>query len=85
VLGYHVHRQLAGQLKASNRGLKHFRYSVLRSVECPAVLVEAGFLSHDSEARKIATGTYRQQIAAAIAAGVKAYAETIARLKPARG
>lgn len=81
VLGYQLQRQLVGRLEAADRGLKRFRYRVLTTVQCPAVLVEAGFLSHGAEGRKVASGTYRQQIAAAIAAGVKQYAAVLARAR----
>jgi N-acetylmuramoyl-L-alanine amidase len=74
VLGYQMHRALLAGLKSTDRGLKRFRYSVLRSVECPAVLVEAAFLSNDFEARKVASAAYRQRLAAAIASGVRQYA-----------
>lgn len=79
LLGYHVHRQMVQALGLPDRGLKRFRYSVLRSATCPAVLVEAAFLSNDAEARKVATPAYRQKIAASIAAGVKSLATTLNR------
>lgn len=81
LLGYQVHRELVKALGAPDRGLKRFRYSVLRSVPCPAVLVEAGFLSNDGEARKIASASYRQRIADAVAAGVRTHAKTVAPAK----
>jgi N-acetylmuramoyl-L-alanine amidase len=85
LLGYQVHRHLIGELKPVDRGLKHFRYSVLRTAECPAVLVEAAFLSNPAEGRKVATAAYRQQIAAAIASGIKAHAEMLDRLRSGKG
>ena len=75
VLGYQLHRAVVQGTGAHDRGLKRFRYSVLRSVECPAVLVEAGFLSNDREGRKIASAAYRQTIAESIATGIKAHRE----------
>lgn len=79
VLGYHLHRSLVNQLKTSDRGLKRGRLAVLRLSTCPAVLVEAGFVTNTAEARKIATAAYRQQIAEAVAAGVKQYAAAVER------
>ncbi len=79
LLGYHVHRQMVQALRLPDRGLKRFRYSVLRSADCPAVLVEAAFLSNDAEGRKVATPAYRQKIAASIAAGVKSLSATLDR------
>lgn len=73
LLAYTLHRELLGGLKASDRGLKRGRLALLRLASCPAVLIEAGFLSNEAEARKIATPAYRQKIAAAIAEGVRVY------------
>lgn len=77
LLAYNIHRELLGGLKASDRGLKRGRLAVLRFASCPAVLVEAGFLSNDAEARKIATPAYRQKIAESIAEGVRVYANLV--------
>ena len=79
LLGYHVHRHMVQALGLPDRGLKRFRYSVLRTADCPAVLVEAAFLSNDAEGRKVATPAYRQKIAASIAAGVKSLSTTLDR------
>ena len=73
VLGYAVHRHLLAGLGAPDRGLKRARFAVLKFVSCPAVLIEAGFLSNDSEARRIGSAAYRDDLAQAIAAGVRAY------------
>lgn len=81
VLGYQLHRELLSSLKVPDRGLKRGRYAVLRLARCPAVLIEAGFLSHDGEARRISTPQYRQEIAAAISAGVRHYASTLAAVR----
>lgn len=78
VLGYQIHRSLLDKLGTADRGLKRARFAVLRLATCPAVLVEAGYLSNDDEARKIATERYRADIAEAVANGVKAYAAALA-------
>lgn len=83
LLGYHLHRQLVTELKASDRGYKRYRLAVLRTLVCPGVLVEAAYLSNDAEARRVATPEFRQQIAEAMAEGVGNYAATLAVLRPA--
>ena len=81
LLGYHVQRSLLAELKTFDRGLKRGRLAVLRLATCPAVLVEAGYLSNDVETKKIATSAYRQQIAESIADGIMAYAAALANAR----
>lgn len=73
VLSAALHRRLLEQLGTTDRGLKRARFAVLREIKCPAVLVEAGFLSNPAEARKVGTPAYRQDIAEAIGDGVGDY------------
>lgn len=84
LLGYFVHRQLLRDLGVPDRGLKRARWAVLRQVECPAILIESGYLSSDAEARKIATPAYRQNIAEAMAGGVAAYANALEGIRRQR-
>ena len=77
LLAHLVHAQVLGSLQTVDRGQKYGHLRVLRALNCPGVLVESGFLSHDAEARKIATPEYRQQIATALADGIKDYAAAI--------
>lgn len=83
VLGYHLHRALLAGLKTSDRGYKRARYAVLRLVKCPAGYIEAAYLSNDTEAARVGTPAFRQQIAEAIAEGVQAYSATLAGLHAA--
>lgn len=81
VLGYKVHRAVVEGLDAPDRGFKRYRYYVLRMSRCPAVLVEAAFLSNDAEGRKVKTSFYRARIAQAISDGIKAYASIVDRYR----
>ena len=82
LLGYSLHRQLVTDLKASDRGYKRYRLAVLRTLACPGVLVEAAYLSNDTEARRVATPEFRQQIAESLAEGIAHYTATLAALRP---
>jgi N-acetylmuramoyl-L-alanine amidase len=81
LLAHSLQRQLVSSLKTTDRGQKTSHLGVLRGLDCPGVLVESAFLSNPSEARKVATAEFRDQIAAAIAAGIDSYAKTIKGLR----
>jgi N-acetylmuramoyl-L-alanine amidase len=85
VLGFHLHRALLAGLKTSDRGFKRGRLRVLCFAECPAALLEAAYLSNDTEAARLGTPEFRQQIAEAIATGVQDYSGALAALRPASG
>jgi N-acetylmuramoyl-L-alanine amidase len=54
----------------NNRGVKTARFHVLRNNSRPAVLVELGFLSSTSDARRIRSSSYRQKLADAVVRGI---------------
>lgn len=81
-LAHSVHRHLVRGLSSEDRGQKMAHFAVLRRLNCPGILVEAGFLSNDGEARKISTAEHRQRIAEAIALGVQEYAGLVGPAKP---
>jgi N-acetylmuramoyl-L-alanine amidase len=78
---YHMQRALLGDLKLADRGMKHHKFAVLRLAPCPSLLVEGGFLSHDAEAKLIATPAFRQKLAQSIANGITAYADALPKTK----
>ena len=79
LLAYHIQRSLRTALGVEDRGVRRARFAVLREASVPAVLVEAGFLSHPSERKKIITPDYRKQIASAVADGIMAYRKSVER------
>ena len=84
-LGYSIHRRLPGRCGEADRGLRRARYQVLRQAGCPAVLVEVGFLSNAVEARLLASGWFRDQLARAVADGVLDYSRHPATAPSAGG
>lgn len=55
-----------------DRGVRHVRYiEVLRNQNCPAVLIENGYLSNPAEAKLIESADYRQKLAEAFANALK--------------
>lgn len=81
LLGYYVQNELVGDLKTVDRGLKRARWPVLETLDCPGLLIEAGFVTNSVEGRKLRTAAYRQQVAQAIADGITRYQKTINRLR----
>lgn len=74
MLGYFIHASVNTARGDADRGFRHARFQVLRRAPCPAVLVECGFLSNAAENISLASPRYRQRLACAIAAGIKAFA-----------
>lgn len=67
-----LHRAVLRATGQTDRGLRRARFlSVLRGQQCPAVLLEGGYLSHPKEARRIADWQFRQKLAEAIAQVLK--------------
>jgi N-acetylmuramoyl-L-alanine amidase len=78
-LAYQVQRALTRSLGVQDRGVRRARFAVLRDAVMPATLIEAGFMSHPVEGRKIFTAAYRQKLAQAIVEGVLAYKRQVER------
>jgi N-acetylmuramoyl-L-alanine amidase len=76
-LAYQVQKALTRQLGTADRGARRARFAVLRDVTVPAVLIEAGFMSHPVEGRRIFDPAYRRQMARAIVNGIQAYKHAV--------
>jgi N-acetylmuramoyl-L-alanine amidase len=72
-----MQKALTRNLAAEDRGVRRARFAVLRDAVMPAVLIEAGFMSHPAEGRKIFTSAYRQKMARAIVEGLLAYKRAV--------
>ncbi|MBI2440037.1 MAG: N-acetylmuramoyl-L-alanine amidase [Lentisphaerae bacterium] len=79
ILGYQLQRSLLKFTKAEDRGVRRSRFYVIRNVNCPAALVECGFISSRSENVKIMTAAYRDNVARGIAEGIMAYLNLVKR------
>lgn len=81
LLAHYIQKDMVAKLSGVDRGMKRARFAVLQDAKMPAALVECGFISNSSDARKLASDKYRQNIANAIASGISRYASTLARLR----
>jgi len=78
-LAHCVQRSLIGSTGASDRGVRRARFLVLRDISCPAILVEGGFLSNETEEKKLVNAEYRDRLAKAMAAGIVNYRAGVER------
>ena len=76
-LAFQVQKALTRNLAVEDRGVRRARFAVLRDAAMPAVLIEAGFMSHPAEGRKIFSSAYRQKIARAIVEALLAYKRAV--------
>ena len=60
-------------MRPFDRGIKRARYSVLCTIQHPAILVECGFLSNAREATLARTESYRDFLAESICSGILQY------------
>jgi len=81
LVGYYVQKSMHTALRANDRGLKRARFTVLRDLKMPGLLVEGGFVSNSTEGRNIGSSAYRQKMAESIADGIVTYQKTLNRLR----
>ncbi len=71
-----VQDSLVTQTQAVNRGTTAKQFYVVAKVRHPAVLIEGGFLTNETDLARLSTEAYREQLAGAIADGVMRYCTT---------
>ncbi|MDX2495235.1 MAG: N-acetylmuramoyl-L-alanine amidase [Desulfuromusa sp.] len=63
--------------RIKDHGVKQGPFHVLLGATMPSVLIEAGFISHPREEKRLASADYQKRVATAIVKGVKSYSATI--------
>lgn len=63
----------ASALETGNRGAKFGRFYMTRDSEFPAILLETGFVSNQSEYYKLITASYQKSIASSVASSIKSF------------
>lgn len=71
-----IHAAMLGKTGSPDRGIRARQFYVVHHTRCPAVLVEAGFINNLFEGQLLATPTYRQIVAQAVAEGIAGYHRT---------
>jgi N-acetylmuramoyl-L-alanine amidase len=68
-----VQAELNALLGTRNRGIKQAPFKVLTGVACPAILIEAAFISNPDEEKKLASEAFQTSVAEAIYRGLTKY------------
>ena len=71
--------EVQGKVKISNRRIKSARFFVLKWTECPAVLVEMGYITNRDDEALLRDSEYRQNLAHSIAKGILNYKDEFER------
>lgn len=66
-----MQRNLISNCKLRNRGIRYGRFSVLHNTNCPAALIECGFLSNSGERSRCNTSSFQDAAARAIVSGIE--------------
>ncbi len=76
-LAYAVQQALVQETGAQDRGVQQAPFFVLSGIAAPAVLIEAGFLSHPREGAVLVDTNYQAKIAAAIVKGIARFLQSV--------
>jgi len=79
-----IHSRAIKSTKAFDRGIQRARFSVLCTIQCPAILYEGGFVTHPKERLLISSAAYQNRAADALCEGVVSYAAVAASVRRRR-
>jgi N-acetylmuramoyl-L-alanine amidase len=68
-----IQAELNTLLGTRNRGIKQAPFKILTGVACPAVLIEAAFISNPDEEKKLASEDFQTSVAEAVYRGLAKY------------
>lgn len=74
-----VNSSLAGHLNSVNRGVKQANFGVLRGAKMPAVVMEAGFVSHPEEGHDVVSEKHRTALVDALHNAILEFDEKLTR------
>jgi N-acetylmuramoyl-L-alanine amidase len=72
-LASNVLEHMLGATGAHSRGVLNGDYYVIRNSECPAILIEMGFVTHPVEAEQLKNSNYLDRISYGVAKGIVQY------------
>jgi N-acetylmuramoyl-L-alanine amidase len=72
-LAHYVQSSLVRHTRTVDRSAKFARYYVIRNSNIPAILVEGGFVSNETERNRMKSAYFREAVARGIAEGIQRY------------
>jgi N-acetylmuramoyl-L-alanine amidase len=72
-VGAQVLSKVDNVARLHKKNVEQAGFAVLKSPDIPSILVETGFISNPTEAKRLATSSYQKKMARAIHAGIKNY------------
>ncbi|WP_158542469.1 N-acetylmuramoyl-L-alanine amidase family protein [Lujinxingia litoralis] len=79
-LAHCVQNGFRTHLDSIDRGVKQANFGVLRGAHMPAVVVEAGFLTHPGEGQELVQRAHRQRVVNALVDAIDAFDDEMARV-----
>ncbi|QIF00756.1 N-acetylmuramoyl-L-alanine amidase [Roseimicrobium sp. ORNL1] len=79
-----LHHDIRKATGSEDRGTRDSNYLVVMHTECPAVLIECGYLTNTDEARRLQDEAHQEKLATAVAAGLEKFL-LATRMNPRRG
>ncbi len=76
-----LEHELSGSENAIDRGVKQENFTVLRGARMPAVVVEAGFLTHTEEGVTVVKSEHRKKVVKAMLSGIEKFDDSRAKTK----
>lgn len=73
LLAYHIQSAKTEAIHSPDRGVKRARFTVLRDLQMPGVLIEGGFMSNEEEALWLSSKQGRSTLVNAIVEGIERY------------
>ena len=72
---YKGNAAMTDKIVPQDGGVRYYPFRVTRIEECPAVLVECGYLSNTTECNAVCQPANQEKLAGAIASGILRYIE----------
>lgn len=76
--GARVLAQLGDVARLHKRRVEQAGFVVLKAPDMPSILVETGYISNPTEARRLNTASYQERLASALAGGIRSHMERYA-------